>query len=154
MKKILISFFLVLFALITIQCSNESSGKINVQKDFDYVYDTMQKVYDVVLKHIKNPDPGLNIAEKYVNDRQQELEAIGKRLNSIILTQKESIIIGKFTERYTNLHNKHVDVLEKNLNAEQRRRFVTIVAQNIALKVLSQLKMPGSSTEFFKKLFR
>lgn len=152
MRNLKFAFTICLLILSFAFCSQNKD--INVKKDFEYLYNVIEKCYKVTLQNLNNPNVGLNIADKIAKSAAKTIETIGKKLNSIILNPDEAREVSRFTQKYSALHSKHVNTLERYLNAEQRRRFVTIIGEKIALKMMSQLKVPGSSTEFFKKLFR
>ena len=148
---------MTLFCPLSTTCSGpDYPGEINVKRDFEFVYDVIEYSFLTMVEHIRinQKDRGLDLIQEYVESQQPELENVGKRLNAIILSEEEAQEIVRFNQRYDALHTQHVDYLEANLSPEQKDRFVDLVVDGIANRLISQLTTPQSSTEFFSRVFR
>lgn len=153
MKKIIVLIILVSFSIIS--CS-QNKHKINVKKDFEYLYSVVEKSFLMAVEGVKKRriDKSLDAIEKYIKQEEHEIKMVGVRLNSIVLKEQESFHIIRYNEKYTLLADKYLDYLAANFNPTQKDRFVTVVVEGIALKFMNQLKVPTSSTDFFKKAIR
>lgn len=130
--------------------------EIDVKRDFEYLYTVMDYCFETASAYIRRgqTDRGLDLCEGHITKEQAEIEGVGRRLNSIILTPEESQEIVRFNERYSTLHAKHVDYLEANFTPEQKDRFVELVVAGIAKRFTDQLVQPTSSWEFFSRAIR
>jgi hypothetical protein len=116
----------------------------------------MEYCFETTVAHVRRgqTDRGLDLCEAHITKEEAEIEGVGRRLNSIILTTEESQEIIRFNERYSSLHGKHVDYLEANFTPEQKDRFVELVVAGIAKRFTDQLVQPTSSWEFFSRAIR
>lgn len=155
MKNIFLSLLLISFLPLSFFCKGNPHN-INVKRDFEYMYNVIEKCFKVAVKHVKKKkiNKGLTIIEKYVKKESNEIKMVGVRLNSIILTEKESFNIIRFNEKYTKLTSKYISYLERHFNNKQKDRFVTVVVEGVAKKFVDQLIAPKNSTDFFKKAIR
>lgn len=151
----------ILPVLLIICCSavtscSRSSERVDVKRDFEYYYSVYEKSFLIVVDGIrkKQVDRSLDDVERYLKQEEKEIENVGRRLNSIILTEEESMHLIKFTENYERLNAKYNSYIDENLNSEQKDRFVDLVVLGIGKKMMDQLMMPKSSTDFFKKAIR
>lgn len=154
MKKLII--LIVLTGFVSGSCGAGNKHDINVKRDFEYLYDVIEVSFLTMVKGIKTnkKDQALDAIEANLKKESKEIEMVGVRLNSIILKEKESLEIIRFNERYEVLTTKYIDYIERNVNAEQKDRFVSAVVNGVAKKFTDQLLVPKNSTDFFKKAIR
>lgn len=130
--------------------------EIDVKRDFEYLYGVMEFCFETAVAHVRRgqADRGLDLCEARITEQEQEIEGVGRRLNSIILTPEESQEIVRFNQRYETLHGQHVDYLEANFTPEQKDRFVELVVAGIAKRFTDQLVQPTSTWAFFRRAIR
>jgi len=153
MKKIVLGIMLLIF---TLQFCGGNKHKINVKKDFEYFYSVIEKSFLMAVDGIKKKqiNKSLDKIEAYIAKENHNLKMVGVRLNSILLTEKESFHIIDYNRKYGVLANKYLSYIEVHYNTRQRNRFVTAVITNIVHPMMNQLKVPKSSTDMLKKAFR
>lgn len=159
MKNISI-FALIASLSLCLFCGNKH--KIDVKRDFEYMYDVIETSMLTMVKAIKmrsgvkkkNVDKALDAIDKYLIKEEKEIKNVGIRLNSIILTEEESLHLIKFNEKYQVLTNKYIDYIQSNITPAQKDRFVTQIVEGVAQKFMDQLMMPKNTTDFFKKAIR
>lgn len=144
------------WAVLISSCGLGNKHDINVKRDFEFLYNIIEVSFLTMVKGIKTnrKDQALDAIEANIQKNSKEIEMVGKRLNSIILTEKESQEIIKFNEKYAVLTDKYTDYIKRNLNAQQKDRFVSLVVEGIAKRFTDQLMAPKNSTDFFKKAIR
>ncbi len=147
---------LVIVAAMLSQCGLGNKHDINVKRDFEYMYNVIEKSFLTLDKGIKQKriNKSLDAIEAYIAKEEPKIKAVGVRLNSIILKEKESYEIIKFNEKYAKLGSKYLSYFERNVNSKQKDRFVEAVVVGVAKKFTDQLLMPKNSIDFFKKAIR
>ena len=143
--------------LITVlACGPQNPHNINVQRDFDHLYNVQEKSMLIMVEHIKKKqiDKGLDVLDEYLKKEEPEIVAIGERLDSIILKPEEANALNDYFTKYSVLSSKYLDHIDQNLNPEQRDRFVELFVVGTAQRMVEQLTTPASSVDFFKKAIR
>jgi len=160
MKKLIFVFVLISCCTLFFQCGKKKD--INVKRDFEYLYDVTETCVLTMVKAIqmksgnkeKNVDKALDAIDAYITKEGPEFKAAGERLNSIILTEEESIHLIHFNEKYQTLTSKYIDYIQANITPAQKDRFVTLVVEGIFVKFIDELVTPKNTTDFFKKVIR
>jgi len=153
---LIMNIFMVTIFIFQFQSCGGNKHKINVKKDFEYYYSVIEKSFLMAVDGIrkKQINKSLDKIEAYVAKENHNLKMVGVRLNSILLSEKESFYIIDYNRKYVSLAGKYLSFIERHYNTEQRNRFIKAVVTDIVHPMMDQLKVPKSSMDMLKKAFR
>ncbi len=132
------------------------SRKATPNKDIDFLFDTIEHVWNVTIEYTRQgkADQGLDICEKYVRERQNMIEAAGKRMSEDMFKDEVRRYYAERTQKNRAMTDKYEDYLTNNLSAEQMKRFNDITAGMVGEKYMTNIQWTTDPWEFFWKAIK
>lgn len=153
MKCSMIALVFAMAFLLPLSCSSRSES---AKKDIDFVFDSLEYVWLTTVEYTRKgkTDEGLDICEKYMKERQDQLAAAGRRMSDDMFIDEVRNYYAERQQKNRDVTDKWEDYISNNLNATQMTRFNMIVAEMGVEKYMSNIKWTTDPWEFFKKALK
>lgn len=146
------------FAMIAVMAAAVCSRGTNedAKKDIDFLFGTIEHVWLTTVEFARKgqADQGLDACEKYVNERQGDLAAAGKRMSEFMFQDAVRLYYAERTQKNRAVTDKWEDYITKTLTESQMNRFNRITAEMIVEKYMTNIEWTTDPVEFFKKGIR
>jgi hypothetical protein len=126
------------------------------KKDIDLLINTMEYCWLTMEEYAKKGEEerGLQVIDKYVMDRQEELAVAGRHLSEDMFNEG---VRKYYQERYAHfdeLSKKLVPFLDRHLTPDQWARLGVITADKVGATYMKNIQWTTDPVEFFKKAIK
>jgi len=153
MKITILGLCIAASLIMTVSCTKSTDAAKN---DINFLFGTIEHVWNVTIEYTRKgqADDGLDLCEKYVKERQNELGAAGKRLSEFMFHDEVRQYFAERSQKNRAATDKYEDYITKNLNVAQMQRFNDIIGELIVEKYMTNIQWTTDPTEFFKKALK
>ena len=150
MKRSVLVLCITASLVLTVSCTKDTDV---AKRDIEFLFNTIEQVWTVTVDYTRKgqADAGLDISEKYVMDRQKELEAAGKRMSDFMFHDEVRQFYAERFQKYRAATDKYEDYLTGHLSVGQMGRFNRITAELIGEKYMKSIEWTTDPVKFFEK---
>jgi hypothetical protein len=153
MKGALTALCSAMVLMAAFSCSRSSD---DAKRDVDFLFGTIEHVWQVTIDYARKgqADAGLDLCEKYVQERQGEMEAAGKRMSEFMFRDEVREYFAERSQKNRAATDKYEDYITSHLNVAQMKRFNDIIAGLVVEKYMENIQWTTDPVEFQKKALK